>query len=153
MANRTKFTHRVRGTFLETLSQTANVREAAEAAGLSRRTAYDHWEADPAFAAARDEVIGDAVDRLEREAFRRAVEGWDEPVYYQGQQVGSVRKYSDRMLELLLKANRDKYKDHSRHAVGPDTALIIKDLTGGPNQLEQREERDITPDRKDEGGG
>jgi hypothetical protein len=43
-------------------------------------------------------------DALEREAWRRAVEGFDEPVHYQGEVVGYVKKYSDRMLELLLKA-------------------------------------------------
>ena len=124
MANRTKFTDQAREKFLEALSITANVREAAEAAGISRRTAYDHRDADEEFRKEWDEVINDAVDRLEREAWRRAAEGWEEPVYYQGQPVGTVTKYSDRMLELLLKANRDKYSDkqkleHSGEGGGP----------------------------------
>jgi hypothetical protein len=40
---------------------------------------------------------------LEAEARRRAVQGWDEPVFHQGRKVGTIRKYSDRMLEILLK--------------------------------------------------
>src|SRR5262245_34519876 len=36
---------------------------------------------------------------------RRAIDGWDEPVVYQGVLTGAVvRKYSDRMLELMAKA-------------------------------------------------
>lgn len=49
-----------------------------------------------------------AADRLEREAWRRAVEGWEEPVYPKGQLVGTVRLYSDTLLALLLRAARPK---------------------------------------------
>jgi hypothetical protein len=39
-----------------------------------------------------DEAVEVATDALEREAWRRAVEGFDEP----GEVVGYVKKYSDR---------------------------------------------------------
>ena len=53
-----------------------------------------------------------AADVLEGEGFRRAVRGWDEPVFYEGRRVGSKRRYSDQLLTLLLKAARpDKFRE------------------------------------------
>lgn len=47
---------------------------------------------------------------LESEALRRAVDGVDEGVYYRGELVGTEKKYSDTLLNTLLKAKiRDKY--------------------------------------------
>ena len=44
------------------------------------------------------------VERLETEAQRRAVEGWDEPVFHEGREVGKKRRYSDTLLIFTLKA-------------------------------------------------
>lgn len=45
------------------------------------------------------------------------------------------------------------WSDRTDVDVGPRTTLLIKDLTGsGRNQLEHRQERDITPDGEDDGG-
>ena len=52
---------------------------------------------------------------MEGEARRRAVDGVEEPVgWYQGKPGGLVRKYSDRLLVLLLKAwIPERYKDRT----------------------------------------
>lgn len=114
MANRTKMTNRARGTFLEILRETANVTESAAAAGVSRTCAYEHRDNDPGFAAEWDSALDEATDKLEREARRRAIDGWEEPVFHQGKECGRVRKYSDRMLEILLKAHRpEKFKERA----------------------------------------
>ena len=97
--------------FLGVIRETANVRLAARACGMSRTNLYNERERDPDFAAAWDEAVEDAVDKLEAEAWRRALEGFEEPVFQRGEQVGTVRKYSDRLMERLLEANRpQKYK-------------------------------------------
>lgn len=75
--------------FLAILSETCNVSEAARAAGIGRRTAYNWRESDPEFAAAWTEAEETAVDALEQVAWDRAKLG-----------------QSDRMLEILLKAHR-----------------------------------------------
>lgn len=111
---RTGLTSRAREQFIEVLSVTANVSEAARAVGFSRTALYVLRNSDPEFAAAWDEAVQVATDALEREAWRRAVEGWEEPVFYQGSEVGAVRKYSDKMLELLLRAHRpERYRDET----------------------------------------
>ena len=51
----------------------------------------------------------------EAEAHRRAHEGVRTPVYYKGNRVGMVRKYSDKLMEILLNAgDPDKYADRSK---------------------------------------
>lgn len=129
---RTARTDRARETFLKTLRESCNVSEAARAAKIGRRTAYDWRDADPQFAAEWDEAEEEAADRLEREAWRRAVDGTDKPVTFQGAITATYKEYSDRMLEILLKAHRpEKYVERIRaEHTGKD---------GGPIQTEQVE--------------
>jgi hypothetical protein len=62
----------------------------------------------------RGEAFRQAV--REDEADRRAVEGTLEPQFHKGEICGYVRKYSDQLLALQLKAgNPDKYADRQKH--------------------------------------
>lgn len=126
--NRTKFTDRARENFLAVLRETCNVTRAAAACGISRRTAYDHRKADETFAELWDDAEQEAVDRLEREAWRRGVEGVDKPITYQGEITATYKDYSDRMLELLLKAHRPaKYRERFEHT-GKDGAPLDREV-------------------------
>jgi hypothetical protein len=110
-------------TFIDALSATSSVVQAARAAGISPRTAYRHrkgnahfreawWAAledtptpDSADPPQDDTPPADIVGALEREAWRRAVEGYDYPVTYGGEITDTYHKYSDTLLIFLLKAN------------------------------------------------
>lgn len=108
-------TDRARDKFLEKLSETCNVSEACRAAAIGRTTAYEWRDGEPEFAAAWNDAEQEAVDKLEREAWRRAVDGTDKPVTFQGEITATYKEYSDRMLELLLKAHRpDRYVERSK---------------------------------------
>lgn len=111
-----------RPVFLKALAETGNVSAAARKAAIHRDTAYAARPdplaevADPeaiAFGKAWDAAIEVAIDALEEEARRRAVEGTLEPVgWYRGVQGGTVRRYSDTLLIVLLKAHRpEKYRE------------------------------------------
>lgn len=53
-----------------------------------------------------------SADFAEDEAWRRAVDGWDRAVWYQGNQVGQERQFDGKLLERILKAKRPrKYAD------------------------------------------
>jgi hypothetical protein len=71
--------------FLEQLTATGNVSLSASTAGIATSTAYTLKRHDADFAAAWDQALEDAADTLEAEARRRAVQGVQEPVVYQGQ--------------------------------------------------------------------
>jgi hypothetical protein len=63
------------------------------------------------FAERWSEALDEAVERMEREAMRRGVEGYEQPVYYRGRRVGKIKRYSDTLLMFLLRANRpEKYR-------------------------------------------
>lgn len=87
-------TDRARATFVKTLEQRCNVTEACRAAGIGRSTVYRWREENPAFASAWAEAEEIAADKLEQLAWERAESG-----------------ESDRMLEILLKGHRPKYRD------------------------------------------
>ena len=61
---------------------------------------------DPDFAAAWQDALEEAVDWLELEALRRAVEGTEENWFSKGEIVGTITRYSDSLLMFLLKARR-----------------------------------------------
>jgi hypothetical protein len=119
-----------RSAFLKALRASGNVRLACQAADVGRRTAY-HWREDAPFKADWDEALQDACDLLEKEARRRAVDGWDEPIFQKGGLVGTVRKYSDRMLELLLGAHRPE-RFRIGFKVQPDPGGLA---SAGPNAI------------------
>lgn len=80
----------------------------------SEQTFRDARAADPEFARAWDAAIENARGEVEYELHRRAVEGWEEPVYggrYKEKIIGSVRKYSDRLLELRAKGLLPQYRE------------------------------------------
>lgn len=91
--------------FLETLAATGSVVAGAAAADRSKWTVYQWAERDPAFAARWDKALTHGLAAIEKEAFRRAVEGREEPVVSGGKVVGTVRRYSDHLLGLLMRLN------------------------------------------------
>lgn len=116
--------------FLAAYAQCGNVSHAARLAGISRETHYEWLTKDSNYAAAFQQADAQAADALELEARRRALEGWEEPVYQKAQLVGTVRRYSDTLLIFLLKGARpEKYRE--RHEISGDPqrplALDIRD--------------------------
>jgi len=99
--------------FLDAYAVHANIKLSAEAAGIHRSTVYDWQEHDEDFAFAFNLAKEDARDTLRAEIFRRAKEGWDEPVYQFGQYAGTVRKYSDTLLIFHAKMLMPEYRDKS----------------------------------------
>lgn len=89
--------------FLAALSATCSVTRACEAVGISRQTAYEWRELDIQFSRQWEEAKLIGAEALEDEMVRRAKEGYDQPVYYKGQAVGTIRKYSDTLLIFALK--------------------------------------------------
>lgn len=79
----------------------------------------------------RDEIAearGRSPDRIEAALIERAIDGWLEPVFYKGGEVGYIRKFSDSLLAMAAKAHVPAYRDVTRHEhVGPD---------GGPLEVE-----------------
>ena len=109
------FTPERKAIFLAVLEDTASPKAAAAAAGIVRSTASYHKANDLEFRTQWEAAVEVALDSLLEEAYRRAAVGVDEPVIHQGRvstvadpETGderplTVRKYSDRLMEVLLK--------------------------------------------------
>lgn len=114
--------------FLKELARTGSVLDSAALIHRSRRNLYRDYENDPVFKQDWDEALEMANERLEAEAYRRAVLGVEEPVFQGGVLVGKVQRYSDGLLKMLLTAhNPNKFSDK----------LQMTGANGGPIQHTQ----------------
>jgi hypothetical protein len=121
----------IKHAFLEAYAKCGNIGFAARQVGCSRSSIYNWQEDDDEFAAEFRAAEVAATEVLEREAWRRAVDGspYERTSYWHGEPVGTDRKieYSDNLLTLLLKARApDKYRDKMDVAV----TQVIKTVVG-----------------------
>ena len=119
-----------RRAFLAAFAKTGNITVAAQKARVDR-TAHYVWLKDSEYRAQYEAAREHACDLMVEEARRRAVEGWDEPVIYQGelsypkrwnqetqQEEPSdiplaIRKFDSTLLMFLIKGARpDVYRDN-----------------------------------------
>lgn len=131
---------RTRETFLRHFAETGNVTLAAKLTGITREIPYRWRNKSPTFAKAWDDAGEAATDALEAEARRRAVEGYQEPVYQQGQLVGYVTRYSDKLLETLLRGNREKYRQGVADVPTARVMLQVDFSRPAPREI------DVTPE-------
>lgn len=136
--------------FLAAYVVCARIDKAAAAAGVDRALHY-RWLEEPEYAKAFDLARKQAGEALEDEAIRRAYEGFDEPVVYQGglcyakeqydEKTGklkrgakplTVRKYDSGLLHKLLDGFLpEKYKRRG--------AVEVSGPGGGPIKLENND--------------
>jgi hypothetical protein len=99
--------------FLTALGEHGMVTLACQTIGIGRSTAYEARQSDEQFALAWADVEELTTEKMEREAYRRAVEGVQRDVLFQGDKVGEERHYSDTLLIFMLKSRRpDRYRDN-----------------------------------------
>jgi len=122
---RTMWTPEKEAKFLEALSDTCNVSDACRIASVARSTAYERRDEDTEFAKGWDRSVRIGAETLEDEAFRRARDGVDEPVFYQGAVCGTVKKYSDTLLIFLLKGAKPvKYRERCEEKAASKEEVI-----------------------------
>lgn len=131
--------------FLTAFREEVTITAAAAKVGVGRSTLYEWRKTDPDFREAWDQVEEEITERLEREAYRRAVEGVDKPIFQAGKHVGDVRQYSDRLLEVLLRARKpeayrdrvsiadDREAERRREVDRMDEAELDRELAGIPD--------------------
>lgn len=91
--------------FLDELSQHGVIKYACQKTGISRLTFYYNYQSDEEFRRLVDDAFVLGAINIEDEAKIRAVEGVAEEVYFKGEMVGTIRKFSDFLLTFLLKGN------------------------------------------------
>jgi hypothetical protein len=101
--------------FLECFAACGSVLKAARSAKLNRQSHYWWLREDPTYRPRFEAACERVAQMLEDEAVRRAHDGVRRAVRYKGKVVGYEMEYSDRLLELLLKAHSpEKYAERSK---------------------------------------
>lgn len=135
--------------YLKALAVRGVSKDGLLAAGGVAYTTLHNWRArDPWFVTMEVQASLEAKDNIEAEAYRRAVEGVDEPVVYQGMvttvfdaetgmdKVLTVKKYSDSLLAMLLKAtDPEKYRENVKQTVdhqGVVGVLVVPGTASDP---------------------
>jgi hypothetical protein len=72
---------------------------------ITPKVVDDYRQLVPVFSESIDLALELFNAKLEEAAVERAVEGVDEPVFYQGEECGYKKKYSDDLLKFLMTAN------------------------------------------------
>ena len=112
----------------ETLSKCGQRYKSCQAHGFSYYTVRDRMAErtkaeDTRWRDLWDLSLDHYRDDLEDEARRRAFEGTEEGVWYKGELVGTERRYSDRLMEVLLRGERPaKFRDNVK---------LDAEITGG----------------------
>ena len=90
--------------FLRALSATHSVAGAARSVGMSRQSAYRLRSRlkGQAFDLAWEVAFHHSYDVLAHAALERALNGTEVPVFFQGEQVGSYRRFDERLTVALL---------------------------------------------------
>lgn len=124
----TKFTPEVKEEFLDLLRTTANISASARSVGISPSTVNAHRLRYPEFDQQCNDALEEAIDYMELEAARRAFQGVERAIYYQGQVVGKETVYSDTLTVKTLEALRpSKWAKNSN--VNIKQEIEIKDST------------------------
>jgi len=123
--------------FLRYLSNGEKHCVALKLVGLEWRTVSAYMTHDPAFKELYEEAVrirNEYVGILREEsADDRAINGWEDPIYQGGVKVGERRLFSDRLMELRLKAtDPGKYADRHEHTGAGGGPVAVVQMVGGP---------------------
>jgi hypothetical protein len=119
---------------LEMVETVPNFTAVRKMFGIPLATFHVARRADPAWDASLKEAKAAGYDMMEDEAHRRAVMGWNEPVWYMGEEVGETRKYSDTLLKFLLThCKPKKFNPGVKVSVGDGEKVSFVFNVGGPD--------------------
>lgn len=123
--------------FFHQLAQTGSVSLAAARSQIRRSRLYEMRQDDPAFAERWTNALHLGVERLQDTAMSRALHGMPKPVWRNGQKVGSVQQFDNRLLQFLLKAHRpDLYGDRPGAAAPGLPFDLVKRMAAAEARME-----------------
>ena len=115
MSYPSQWTPGVKSAFLTALAETGEVIAACECINLSSQGAYRHRALDPAFARAWDVARHQAREIVLDRLTSRALDGWQEDVFYKGEIVGTRQRHDNRLI-LALIGRLDRLVDGKQQA-------------------------------------
>ena len=116
--------------FLQKLREGVPILKAAAQVDVPHMTLYNRRKTDEKFDQAWKDALAEGekvtIARLEQEADRRAIEGYEKPIYQGGELVGSEQRYSDTLLMFRLNGlASDRYRQRSEVALQADVTINV----------------------------
>lgn len=128
--------------FLTQLRKIGTVYGACKSIGISRPLLKRWMDEDPPYKTQVDEAMEDSLDLDEAEVVKRGRHGWQEPVFYKGEEVARVTKKSDALLMFRLRGRRgDVFRDRADITGangGPLQLQLVERLQAGRKRLVER---------------
>lgn len=123
--------------FLRMLSATQSVAAAARSVGMGRQSAYKlrGRYAEQPFGAAWRMAMHSARDSLVEAAIDRAVNGVEVPHFWKGEQIGTSRRFDERLTTALLASGALERRSHVPG--GPEREFAQRDLSRLLTRIEQ----------------
>lgn len=101
----------VKNLFLDSVSRTGLVAKSARLIGTNSRRIKTECELDKEFAEDFQEALVEYAESCQEELHRRAIDGVEEDVYFQGVKCGTKINYSDSLLTMLVKAKSPEFRE------------------------------------------
>ncbi len=121
-----KFDLETQKQFLENFSEVGVIKKAVKGLDISVRTVYRAKNCSERFRNAFNLAKKVAVENLEEEMYRRAVEGVERPVFQKGERVGATKHYSDGLLKFLSKTwAPDKFDSNEEKGISGNVHIEI----------------------------
>ena len=119
--------------YIEALRVTGLEATARGIAQVSKRAVDNLLADDLEFSSEVSDTLDQWADKLEREAYRRGVEGIEKGIYYKGKLEATEIQYSDTLLQTLLKAKRpDQFGDKKQITGAGGQPLTVHIRTFAP---------------------
>ncbi len=120
--------------FLRFYAQTGRKMDACRAAGVSYVVVRDYEKDHPEFAELVDMARMEFLNHLERETYRRAVEGVPKAITNKDGILGYEMVYSDKLLELMLrKIDPNGYSHKSEQQVTHTGGVLVSPAPAAEN--------------------
>lgn len=147
--------------FLAAIRVMPNVTRAAHPAKIHKSQHYAKLKSSPEYAATFQQALQTGFDALSDVAVTRAMDGWEEPVVYQGriallEDPGTgkvvpvtVRRIDNQLLRFVLERQHPEYREHVEESGTVDIHLLTENLNAG-RQLVAEEKAARESEEKDE---
>lgn len=137
MRHRADFSEEVQMKALQAVMQVGTVGAAAVAAGMSHVTLRKHLKKDPVFAERFEQAKAYFNARLESAVIKRAIEGWQEPIYSNktGALLGHKTVYDGKLAEVLLKRHEPEYRNQTNVDVNVKGGVLL--LSDSPKTFDE----------------
>jgi hypothetical protein len=126
-------TEQLKRDFLENFPTLFTISATCKHVGIGRTCFYNWLADDRSFADGFKGAQSEALEILETECRRRAVEGSERPVWQGGKLCGQVREFSDLLLIFLMKAmDPGKYRENSNISIDNRTVEVKEIIYNAP---------------------